>query len=261
MSQGTPEISVVIPVHNEAEALEGNIRRIHDFVGRLGLPFELVAVDDCSSDGSWDVLRRLAESGLSLRVIHHATNLGKGSALRSGLGASEGSWAVLVDADLELPIEMLTSFIDIQHRTSADLVVGSKRHPQSRVVYPLSRRILSRAYNLGVRTFFDLPVSDTQVGFKLIRGPLARQLSRSAVVKRFAIDVELLVQARLLDAQMADAPVMLQYSRAGLGRITLRTVVEIARETAGVWYRRYITGFYSRALESPGRARGSSRFA
>ena len=248
MTGPTPSLSVVIPVYNEIGKLERNLRHCVAYLSGQSDRFEILAVDDFSTDGSWELLEQLRESGLPIRTSRHPRNLGKGMALRNGLGLSSGEWVVLIDADSELPIEMLSSFRRIQVSTGADLVVGSKRHPHSRIHYPLRRRFLSRGYNLIVRWIFDLPVTDTQVGFKLIRGDLARRLSRSSLVKRFAIDVEFLVQASLLSANLVDAPVELKFSRKGSGRVTVRTVLEISRETAGIWYRRYISGFYARAL-------------
>jgi glycosyltransferase involved in cell wall biosynthesis len=248
MNKSTPSLSIVIPVHNEGEVIERNLTHVLRYLATLRVPFEIIAVDDYSTDGSWQIIEKLANAGNSLRIIRHSQNSGKGSALKDGLQVSSGDWVVLIDADLELPIELIPAFRDVQQVTGADMVVGSKRHPESHIEYPLSRRLLSRGYTLAVRTLFDLPVSDTQVGFKLVRGTLARRLSRSSLVKRFAIDVELLVQAKLLKAQMADAPIDLRFSRAGPGRLTVRTILDISRETVGVWYRRYITGFYERAL-------------
>jgi len=254
MTDPSPLLSVVLPVYNEGANLERNLRHMADYLTQVGSTFEIIAVDDFSTDGSWELLQRLVDSGFPLRTLRHPRNIGKGMALRNGVALSTGEWIVLVDADLELPIEMLSSFRRCQELTGADLVVGSKRHPDSQVHYPFRRRLLSRSYNLALRTLFDLPVSDTQVGFKLIRGDLARRISHSSLVRGFAIDVESLVQARLLQAKMADAPIELTFSRQGAGRVTIRTILQMSRETAGIWYRRYITGFYVHALAESSRS-------
>jgi dolichol-phosphate mannosyltransferase len=252
MHEPGPMLSILMPVHNEADVIAANIDHTVSFLAGLPLSSELVVVDDGSSDGSWRILKGRANGIDRVRLLRHSINIGKGSAIRDAIQESRGEWLVLIDADLELPVELLSKFIDIQKATGADLVVGSKRHPESVVEYPWTRRILSRAYNLLVRSLFQLKVSDTQVGFKLLRGDLARKLGRGTLVKRFAIDVEVLVAAQLLGARVVDAPIRLRYSREGAGRVNVATILEIARETAGIWYRRYVTGYYFGALGAGG---------
>ena len=246
-----PFVSVIVPVHNEAEQIERNLNHIIRHLESGGISFEVLAIDDGSSDSSWDALTRVKQSVPEIRLLRHLKNTGKGSSIRDGILGSTGTWILLVDADLELPIELSQTFFEIQRATGADIVVGSKRHHDSVVAYPLSRRFLSRVYFWLIVLVFDLPVSDTQVGFKLIRGSLARRIASHALVNRFGGDIELLVTARLAGAKMVDAPIRLTFGRRGGGRITPNTVIEILRETSGVWYRRYITGHYLRALHGP----------
>ena len=245
-----PFLSVVVPVHNEADRIEGNLTHIARYLKKSGLSFEVLAIDDGSSDSSWDALSRAKHEMPDLRLLRHPKNSGKGSSIRDGILGSRGTWVLLVDADLELPIELFQSFLEIQRVTGADIVVGSKRHRDSAVSYPFARRLLSRVYFWVIALAFDLPVSDTQVGFKLIRGSLARRITNHALVNRFGADIELLVTARLTGASMVDAPITLTFGRKGGGRITPRTVIDILKETAGVWYRRYINGHYIRALNA-----------
>lgn len=249
IASAPPFVSVIVPIHNEADRIEGNLAHIVHQLENRGLSFEIIAVDDGSCDSTWDVLNRAKQTLPGVRILRHRKNTGKGACLKDGILESKGTWVILVDADLELPIELMQPFFDIQRATGADIVVGSKRHPDSVVVYPFSRRLLSWVYYRIIALFFDLPVSDTQVGFKLVRGSLARQVASHALVNRFGGDIELLVTARLAGASMVDAPIVLTFGRKGTGRITPSTVVDIARETAGVWFRRYISGHYFRALQ------------
>jgi glycosyltransferase involved in cell wall biosynthesis len=248
-----PLVSVVVPIHNEGDRIEANLAHIVHHLEDIGTSFEVVAVDDGSSDSTWDAVNRANQAVPGIRLLRHLDNKGKGSCLRDGILASTGTWILLVDADLELPIELSRTFFEIQRATGADIVVGSKRHPNSVVTYPRTRRLLSQIYYWVIALTFNLPVSDTQVGFKLIRGSLGRRIARHALVNRFGGDIELLVSARLAGARMVDAPIALTFGRKGGGRISPRTVVEISKETAGVWFRRYINGHYVRALQDPTR--------
>jgi glycosyltransferase involved in cell wall biosynthesis len=242
-------LSVVVPVYNEGARLPATIRRISEYL-RIEYPdHEIVAVDDGSLDGSPETLESLVDSVPGLRVVRYSPNQGKGVAVRKGCAAATGDWVAIVDADLELPIELLRVFFRVQRETGAQVVIGSKRHPDSVVEVPKVRARLSRAYGRGIRLLFRLPVSDTQVGFKLIDRRALSAVHPYLFAKRFAFDVELLVLLNRCGARIAEAPVQLRYSRGdGGGRIKFSAIANIARESGGIFYRLYVTGFYRGAV-------------
>jgi glycosyltransferase involved in cell wall biosynthesis len=242
----TLELSVIVPIYNEGPALRGNLQHISEYLSRSFPEHEIIGVDDGSTDETPKVLQECEREVPRLRFLRSPENRGKGMAVRLGIDRARGTWVALVDADLELPIEMLEEFFRVQRATGAQVVVGSKRHPASQVEYPRLRWFLSRAYGRLLRVLFELPVSDTQVGFKLLHRPTVQSLSPALLVKRFAFDVELIVLLHRAQARFAEAPVRLHFSRPGGGRVRLPTVLNIVRETAGIWFRLYITGFYGR---------------
>jgi glycosyltransferase involved in cell wall biosynthesis len=241
-------LSVVVPVYNEGDRIGATIRTISEYLASEFPDHEIVAVDDGSADGSAGRLERLAASFPRLRVVQYTPNQGKGVAVRRGLEAATGQWILIVDADLELPIELLRGFFRVQAETGAQVVIGSKRHVDSVVEYPKVRARLSRAYGRAIRVLFRLPVTDTQVGFKLIARQAAEMVLPRLFAKRFAFDVELLVLLNRCGAQIAEAPIELHFSREEGGRIRFNAIVNMARETGGIFYRLYVTGFYSRAV-------------
>jgi hypothetical protein len=238
-------LSVVVPVFNEEDRVNETISRVSRYLSATFPDHEIIAVDDGSTDRSGAILGRLVGVIPQLRVVRYLPNQGKGVAVRAGLKAASGQWIALVDADLELPIELLQKFFQVQRETSAKVVVGSKRHPLSVVEYPKVRAKLSRAYGLGIRLLFGLPVRDTQVGFKLLDRQSVMKIAPRLVAKRYAFDVELLVLLDRHGSSIAEAPIRLRFSRAGSGRIRFRTIANMVRETAGIWYRLYVTGFYA----------------
>src|SRR5205823_1581992 len=126
---------------------------------------EVIVVSDGSIDGSAERLLESRDEGI--RVIHYDRNLGKGYAVKAGALASHGEWVALVDADLDLDPGSIPSYLEVARRESLDFAIGSKRHPESLVHYPRSRRIASRCYQELNRLLFRLDVRDTQVGLKV----------------------------------------------------------------------------------------------
>jgi len=244
-------VSVVLPVYNESEEIAESLRHVSSYLASEFPDHEIIAVDDGSTDGSADVLERLTASIPHLKVVRYTPNEGKGMAVRRGAEAASGEWLAVVDSDLELPIEMLHEFFEVQRKTHSHVVVGSKYHPDSVVRYPKVRRRLSRGYGFGIRWLFALPVSDTQVGFKLFDRRSVAAVAPCLVVNRFAFDVELLVLLRDLGVKFGEAPVTLTFSKVGLGRMKLRTILNMAAETIGIFLRLYVTGYYARAVSRP----------
>src|SRR5207302_2291898 len=114
-------------------------------------------------------------------------------ALRHGVRESLGELVTFIDADMELDPAAIKSFIAVMQTSQCDVVVGSKRHPDSKVTYPPFRRFQSWAYQLLIRVLFDLNVRDTQTGLKLFRRQVLMDAVPLLAVKRFAFDLELLV--------------------------------------------------------------------
>ncbi|MCC6354324.1 MAG: glycosyltransferase family 2 protein [Verrucomicrobiae bacterium] len=224
--------SVVMPIYNEGHHIRDNIARTLAVFRDIG-PFELIPVDDGSSDDSREQLRRAAAEWPDVHplMLDHA---GKGEALRQGTRAATGEWVIFLDADLELPPEQITLFIALQRTHEADVVVGSKLHPDSTVSYPLVRRIYSLGYFLLTKTLFGLPIRDTQTGLKLVRRELLLRALDLTELKGFAFDLELLVRLVGLGAKMAEAPVVVRH-RMTYSSVRFDAVLSIATDTWRVW--------------------------
>jgi dolichol-phosphate mannosyltransferase len=167
-----PLLSVVVPVYNEARTIVDNVRTIRERVeGGLGEAVEVIVVSDGSIDESEE--RLLADASHRARVIHYDRNLGKGYAVKTGALAARGRWISFVDADLDVDPASIPSFLKLARRESMDFVIGSKRHPDSLVHYPRSRRVASWLYQKLIRLLFSLDVRDTQVGLKVFKREVA----------------------------------------------------------------------------------------
>src|SRR5271163_227767 len=155
-------------------------------------PFEMILVNDGSSDNSGEEITRLAEKFPGEIIPLQLPRSGKGEALRRGAQIARGEFVVFIDADLDLPPEQILFFVAIQRVKKADAVIGSKMHPDSTVDYPLIRRIYSLGYFWLVKALFGLPVRDTQTGLKLVRRDLLLQALEATHAQGFTLDLELL---------------------------------------------------------------------
>lgn len=184
-----PRLTVVIPAYDEALRLGSTLERVLGYLDRRGEPFELLVVDDGSRDETAAVARAFEPRGAVL--LRQPSNAGKGKAVRVGLLASRGDRILITDADLSTPIEELDRLLPVLER--ADLVLGSRAVDGARLELrqPFYRELAGKGFNLLVRLSGVRGIRDTQCGFKLFDGPLARSLARELTVDRFAWDVEL----------------------------------------------------------------------
>ncbi len=239
-------LSVVMPVYNLAGEVADNLRRVHGVL-RGKIPFELIPVDDGSGDASAAVLRAMAIELPEVRPVFLAENAGKGAALRLGVAQSRGSHVLLLDADLDLPPEPVARFFDILRDERADIVIGSKMHPDSCVDYPWRRRLASRIYYGLVKLLMGLPVRDTQTGMKLFRREALQHAFDRMLAKRFAFDLEVLAIAHRAGYRIAEAPVTLHFGDK-LGCLTARNIAQTMVDTLAVFYRLRILHYYERLV-------------
>lgn len=195
----TPRLSVVIPAYNEASRIERTLDRTVEFLDGRGERWEIVVADDGSRDDTAAVVRRYIASraDASMQLVALPQNRGKGAALRAGVAATHGERVLLMDADLATPIEELEALwraLDDGYKVAA----GSRAVGSSNVTRPQSalRVLLGRAGNLWIRSLAVPGVHDTQCGFKLFDGEIARQLFARCREERFGIDIEVLCLAR-----------------------------------------------------------------
>jgi glycosyltransferase involved in cell wall biosynthesis len=227
------QLSVVMPLYNEGARITSNVEQTLGALRMLG-PFEIILVNDGSSDNSGEEITRLAEKFPAEITSLQLPRSGKGEALRRGAQAARGEFVVFIDADLDLPPEQILFFVAIQRVKKADAVIGSKMHPDSTVDYPLIRRIYSLGYFYLVKLLFGLPVRDTQTGLKLVRRDLLLKALDQTESRGFTLDLELLVRLVQLGAVMVEAPVVVRHSMK-FGGIGLPVVWQIFRDTWRTW--------------------------
>ncbi|MCC2310074.1 glycosyltransferase family 2 protein [Cellulomonas chengniuliangii] len=202
-------VSVVVPAYQEEVSIVRALQRLLAVLDGSKRPYEVIVV----SDGSTDATAKLARSVDSpmLQVLEYEENCGKGHALRTGFAHARHPFVAFIDGDLDLDPVVLPGYLDSIESGLADVVIGSKIHPDSNVNYPLFRRMASRVFRLATRVLIGLNLGDTQTGVKAMRREAVAESIENCTASGFAFDLEFL--ARLSDrrVKVLEAPVVLEY--------------------------------------------------
>ncbi len=213
-----PTLSVVVPAYNEERRLPMSLERLLAYLPLHEPSFEIVVVDDGSTDRTAECVRSVAHPAVTL--LRNETNRGKGYSVRRGMLSAQGERRLMTDADLSTPIEELPR-LTAALAAGADLAIGSRavRGAEIAVHQPWHREALGRLFNRGVRLLAVKGLRDTQCGFKLFSGRAAEEVFRLALLDGFSFDVEALFLAQRLGYRAAEVPV--RWSNDAASRVTL----------------------------------------
>lgn len=202
------ELSVIIPAYNEAGSIEGTIREISAYLQRLGLTYEIMVVDDGSTDDTAAAVQSLRGEIPGLELCQYSPNHGKGHAVKTGMLGSRGRMVLFTDADNATPIDELPALISAIEG-GCDIAIASRAVSGAvRVVHqPFYREIGGRALNLFIRVFAVPRIMDTQCGFKLFSKTAAISIFELCFIEGFSFDVEVLYLAGRLGYKTAELPV------------------------------------------------------
>jgi len=173
----------------------GTLEQLNEFLSRQTYAWEVVVVDDGSTDGTASLVNGYAAGYPQFRLLPRP-HRGKGGAVKAGMLAAAGKYRFLCDADLSMPVEQLSRFLP-PVLEGIDVAVGSRELADSRRLgEPARRHLMGRAYNWLVRRLAVPGIQDTQCGFKCFRETAAVQLFERQTLDGFAFDVEILFLAR-----------------------------------------------------------------
>ena len=202
-------LSVIIPAYNEENRIGKTLDATIRYLAGSDHRFELIVVDDGSMDETVSVVKSKLAGLDDARLISYAPNRGKGNAIRRGVMASKGQYAMFMDADLSTPVEEVERAFPYL-MDGYDIVIGSRALPDSQILehQPIYRekagRIFKHLYQImvGMNGF-----QDTQCGFKVFSGDLARRIFGLQRVDGFMFDIETLFIARKLGCNIKEMPV------------------------------------------------------
>jgi len=182
-----------------------------------------------------------------IRVISYHKNMGKGYAVKIGVVKSYGNIVMFIDGDSEISARVISDFISELHRH--DIIIGHRWHSSSTMLnVPLSRRVLSKGFNLLVRIATGINIHDTQAGLKAGNGVLLRKIFKVVTTSRYAFDVELLTIAHILDLDIKEVPIIAECKPGR--KIKIRDIVKMASDVGIISYRARIRKWYQKRLLS-----------
>ena len=200
-------VEVVVPVHNEEHVLEASIGRLHAYLtSSFPFAFRITVADNASTDGTWLLARRLAERFGEVRAVHLAQK-GRGRALRQVWGASDADVVAYMDVDLSTGLEALLPLVAPLVSGHSDLAIGSRLANGAAVVRGPRRELVSRCYNLLLRTVMRARFSDAQCGFKAGRTEAVQALLPVVEDQAWFFDTELLLAAQRGGLRIHEVPV------------------------------------------------------
>jgi dolichyl-phosphate beta-glucosyltransferase len=202
-------LSIVIPCYNEEARLPRTIEQVEQYLDGKDLSYELILVDDGSSDGTREVMNAAAERNRSVRLEALPRNRGKGRALAEGVAVAKGSEVLVTDADLSTPIEELPK-LQAELDRGAGVAIASRAVKGSRVEIsqPFYRVLMGKAFNLLVQAVLLPGIWDTQCGFKLFRADVAHEAFAQLTTDGFGYDPEVLYRAKKRGVRIAEVPVV-----------------------------------------------------
>lgn len=245
-----PLLSVIIPAYKQQRTITKDLSRIRNVLGRIRYRSEIICVVDGRIDKTFEKAQKYAGRYRRIKVVGYETNRGKGYAVRYGIARSSGEIIAFIDAGMDLNPNGLSMILEHFEWYNADIIVGSKRHQASRVVYPWQRKILSIGYQYLVWILFGLRIKDTQVGLKLFRREVLEKVLPRLLVKAFAFDIEMLAVANYLGfKRIFEAPVDINLRFGGTSTLTsrgfLKTALRMMMDTLAVFYRLKVVNYYS----------------
>lgn len=239
-------VSIIIPVYNEESNISSLLKHIKDILQQTLLEYEVIVVNDGSIDNTLRILVEEEKLDKHVKSVSINKNSGKGYAVRQGMLKSKGDMALFLDGDLDISPEEIKKYI--KELGAFDLVIASKRHPDSNVISPRHRKLLSKMYSFMVRSIVGIKVKDTQSGLKIGNGVVLRRIFEVMCVKGYAFDVELLALATKLDLKIGELPINITLNSS----FKVREIVKMFLDTVGIAYRLRLSRYYQKYTESSG---------
>ena len=220
----TDRLSVLMPIYNEAEGLSRSFHEARGFLEKSGVAFEFILVDDASTDATPRIIAELAAEYSQVKTLHHRSNQGPCSGLRTGPSLATGNWLLLLPVDLSVPLDDIVRLWE--RRGEADILLGYLNEPARR---PLARRLQSAAYTRMINGLFGMDLRQVN-GIALYRTEIFHRIRLEST--GVALHAEILVRARNSGFRLEQVCLGYQPRRDGVEtgnrpKVILKTIIEV----------------------------------
>ena len=206
------DLSIIIPVLNESKKIRNDILAVSQFLSENKIEGEIIVVDDGSNDDTIDVAKNVeVDSKVSLHVLNQKNHRGKGFAVKTGVLKSIGKFVLFIDSGLCVSLEHILTGLKTLQDKNCDIAHGSRFLRESIIIRPhlRSRRISSALFRRLFKTLFNIPseLTDTQCGFKIYKGEVARKLYADCFTDGFMFDIETILRAKKNNFRIKEFPI------------------------------------------------------
>ncbi len=231
------KLSIVIPAYNEENRITPTIDSVVAYAeNKFPHQYEILIVLDGSIDNTPDIVEQLSHTYSAIKIFANDINQGKGAAVRQGILASTGEYVVFMDADNSTHINELDAMLPVC-QNGVDIVIGSRDMKESRVEIhqPKHKELLGDLGNWWIQIVLVGGLDDTQCGFKVFNGDIARKLFQKVSMKGWSFDIEVLALARYLGYTIKEMPVI--WYNDSESHVTLFDYLAVLRDTFIIKYR------------------------
>ncbi|MBK7106974.1 MAG: glycosyltransferase [Ignavibacteriae bacterium] len=228
------EISIIIPAFNESKKISIDILAADKFLSEQNFIGEIIIVDDGSSDNTFQIANdNKIKVKNSFKVIQLFQNVGKGGAIIEGIKNSKGKIIIYADSGLTVPFENAIVGIDLIKNNQCEIANGSRKMKGSKIIneQDLDRKIISKIFGFAIKYFLKIPknLTDTQCGFKVYNGDVARNLFPKLITKGFLFEIELILLAQKENFRILEFPVVWSCdrdSRLSIGKSSNKIIAD-----------------------------------
>lgn len=242
-------LSLIVPAYKQEKTIVKDIQNLDKVLSSLRFKYEIIVVVDGFLDKTFEIINKQKSKIKNLKVLGYEKNHGKGYAVKYGMLKAQGDIIGFIDAGMDLDPSEISIILDTMNWNNADIVIGSKLHPESKVKYPPARKILSWGYRTFTHLLFGFKVKDTQVGLKFFKKKVAKEVFSRILIKSFAFDVEVLAVAYSRGyKKIYESPIKLNFS--GISSINSlnfwKVIFLMLWDTFAVFYRLKILHYYDK---------------
>lgn len=201
-------LSIIIPAYNEEKRLLPTLNKICAYLSNQGFPYEIIVVDDGSTDDTLQMVRNFASSEENVVILVNGQNSGKGYSVKKGMLSARGKYVFFTDADLSTPIEEIEKCLPYL-KNGYDVVIGSRSLPESDITIhqPWYREKMGKIFNSMVNMVLVKGIIDTQCGFKGFKKEVVKTVFSRCGIDGFSFDVEALYLSRKFNFKIKEIPI------------------------------------------------------